>query len=352
MDYPLTQTGAEVQELLDSIGPLAGRVTELEASASTLNGAIESEAEEREAADAAQDAVIEILQKGLGSSDTVDELTVSLATGGKAVDWNTQQLKDKTGYGVSDTLRLQKGKIYLFPVASAGADDVAFLSQVVTRNYAKAIVYTYVYKTVSGRKVIDTATADYDSTLVYTYGYDAEGNLLTIIDKNGDQVPGLVLPGTREVTETAYSVLVNKPTVSSGKFIYVPTRDMNAVVSYVASELAGVVEVLDFSLVASLTSTLMGTIQEHVLCEVVGSMNARIDGIEDFIKNMGDIDVAHINCAAAPTVCGQPWLFVETDEPAGPAGFIGQLWYDRINTHLYIATSTSGSVSTQWKLIV
>lgn len=345
MDYPLTQTGAEVQELLDSIGPLAGRVTALEGSSQQMTEALATETSEREAADATQDALLEILQKGIGSSSTVGEIAMSKEVNNKAVSWSTQKLITKSGYGVSNTLTLQKGKIYLFPVSSLNASTVAYLSQVVTKTYAKAIVYTYTYKTVDGRRVVDTATADYDETLVYTYSYDASGNLIAIFDKDGAVVPGITLPGTREVTETFYSVLVNRPVISNGKFLYVPTYDMDVVVSHTTANLTGTVEVLDFSLVISLVGSLLGAVQERVLCEAFGLMSKRIDSIEKRLAVQGDVKARSIDLGFIPKVCGREMvIFEETlqegsflDGPQSYPSFLGQLCVDTVNNKVFIA---------------
>ena len=350
MDYPLTQTGAEVQELLDSIGPLAGRVTALEGSSQQMTEALATETSEREAADATQDALLEILQKGTGSSQTVDTIALSKAIDDKAVSYSTQKLITKSGYGVSDTLHLERGKIYLFPVSGVNASDTAYLSQSVTRTYEKAIVYAYTYKEVNDRLVIDTATADYDETLVYTYGYDADGNLITILDKNGNPVPGMTLPGTREVTESFYSVLVHQPLITGGKFLYVPTFDMDVVVSHTSANLTGDVEVLDFQLVIGLVESLMGAVQEAVICEVFGSITKRIEGIEHFMSNMGKVRVAGIDSGAVPTVCGQKMIIIDTGAPTSYPGFAGQIWYDRTGAHLYLASGTASS--SDWRLIV
>ena len=345
MDYPLTQTGAEVQELLDSIGPLAGRVTELEASASTLNGAIESEAEEREAADEAQDAVIGILVKGTGAPDAVTTMALSKAISDQAVIYATGKAAAKSGYGISSALTLEKGKIYLFPVTSQPASDVAYLSRTVTNTYDKAIVYAYTYEIINNRRVVHTATADYDETLVYTYSYDAEGNLIAIVDKDGVLVPGRQLPTTRRVTETVYTPLVNQPSVSGGKFLYVPTHGMDVVVSNTSAQLTGDVEVLDFQLTLGLVTTLLGDIQERVLCEAFGSLEARISSLEKSYGVFGTLSAATGNFRDVPNVGGGPMVVIKEGSPTSDDNpyFVGQLYFDKTNRELYVATSTASS---------
>lgn len=357
MDYPLTQTGAEVQELLDSIGPLAGRVTALEGSSQQMTEALATETSEREAADATQDALLEILQKGIGSSSTVGEIAMSKEINNKAVSWSTQKLITKSGYGVSNTLTLQKGKIYLFPVSSLNASTVAYLSQVVTNTYDKAIVYAYTCEIINDRRVVHTATADYDETLVYTYSYDAEGNLIAIVDKDGALVPGRQLPTTRRVTETFYTPIVNLPTISSGKFLFVPTHGMDVVVSHVSAQLTGDVEVLDFQLTLGLVTTLLGDIQERVLCEAFGLMSKRIDSIEKRLAVQGDVKARSIDLGYIPKVCGRDMVIFEVtrqegsflDGPKSRPSFLGQLCVDTVNNKVYIAYKmTATNVNECW----
>ena len=355
MDYPLTQTGAEVQELLDSIGPLAGRVTALEGSSQQMTEALATETSEREAADATQDALLEILQKGTGAPDTVTTMALSKAINGKVVKYATGKVANKSGYGISNVLTLEKGNIYLFPVTSQPASDVAYLSQTVTNTYDKAIVYEYTYETINDRRVVHTATADYDETLVYTYSYDAEGNLIAIVDKDGALVPGRQLPTTRRVTETFYTPIVNRPTISGGKFLFVPTHGMDVVVSHTSAQLADNVEVLDFQLTIGLVTSLLGEVQERVLCEAFGLMSKRIDSIEKRLAVQGDVKARSIDLGYIPKVCGMEMvIFEETlqegsflDGPQLFPTFLGQLCVDTVNNKVYIAYKMTATYMNQ-----
>lgn len=345
MDYPLRQTGAEVQEILDSVGPLQQAVETLQGQQTTLGEGLDAEAAARVAADEAQDAVIGILVKGTGAPDTVTTMALSKAINGKVVKYATSKVANKSGYGISNVLTLEKGKIYLFPVTSQPASDVAYLSQTVTNTYDKAIVYEYTYETINDRRVVHTATADYDETLVYTYSYDAEGNLIAIVDKDGALVPGRQLPTTRRVTETIYTPIVNLPTISNGKFLFVPTHGMDVVVSHTSAQLTGNVEVLDFQLTVGLVTTLLGDIQERVLCEAFGLVSKRIDSIEKRLAVQGDVKARSIDLGFIPKVCGREMvIFEETlqegsflDGPKSYPSFLGQLCVDPVNNKVFIA---------------
>lgn len=345
MYYPLRQTGAEVQDILDSVGPLQQAVETLQGQQTTLGEGLDAEVAERAAADEAQDAVIGILVKGTGAPDTVTKMALSKAISDQAVIYATGKAVAKSGYGISSALTLEKGKIYLFPLTSQPASDVAYLSRTVTNTYDKAIVYAYTYEIINDRRVIHTATADYDETLVYTYSYDADGNLIAIVDKDGALVPGRQLPTTRRVTETFYTPIVNQPAISSGKFLFVPTHGMDVVVSHVSAQLTGDVEVLDFQLTLGLVTTLLGDIQERVLCEAFGLMSKRIDSIEKRLAVQGDVKARSIDLGYIPKVCGRDMvIFEETrqegsflDGPKSRPSFLGQLCVDTVNKKVYIA---------------
>lgn len=343
MDYPLRQTGAEVQEILDSVGPLQEAVETLQGQQTTLGEGLGAEAAARVAADEAQDAVIGILVKGTGAPDAVTTMALSKAINDQAVIYATGKAVAKSGYGISSALTLEKGKIYLFPVTSQPASDVAYLSQSVTNTYDKAIVYAYTYEIINDRRVVHTATADYDETLVYTYSYDAEGNLIAIVDKDGALVPGRQLPTTRRVTETVYTPLVNQPSVSGGKFLYVPTHGMDVVVSNTSAQLTGDVEVLDFQLTLGLVTTLLGEVQERVLCEAFGSFEARVSSLEKSYGVFGTLSAAIGNFRDVPNVGGGPMVVIKEGSPtsADDPYFVGQLYFDKTNSELYVATSTA-----------
>ena len=352
MDYPLTQTGAEVQEILDSVGPLQQAVETLQGQQTSLGEGLDAEAAARVAADEAQDAVIGILVKGTGAPDTVTTMALSKAISDQAVIYATGKAGSKSGYGISSALTLEKGKIYLFPVESQPAADVAFLSETVTDTFDKAIVYTYTYETINDRRVIATATADYDNTLVYTYSYDADGNLIAIIDKDGNLVPNRQLPATRRVTETVYTPLVNQPSVSGGKFLYVPTHGMDVVVSNTSAQLTGDVEVLDFQLTLGLVQTFLGEIQERVICEAFGSLEARISSLEKSYGVFGTLSAAVCNFRDVPNVGGGPMVLIKEGSPTSADNpyFVGQLYFDKTNRELYVATSTASY--SFWKKVI
>ena len=329
MDYPLTQTGAEVQEILDSVVPLQQAVETLQGQQTTLGEGLDTEAAARAAADEAQDAVIGILVKGTGASDTVTTMALSKAINGKVVKYATGKVANKSGYGISNVLTLEKGKIYLFPVTSQPASN--------------------------DRRVVHTATADYDETLVYTYSYDAEGNLIAIVDKDGALVPGRQLPTTRRVTETFYTPIVNRPTISGEKFLFVPTHGMDVVVSHTSAQLAGNVEVLDFQLTIGLVTSLLGEVQERVLCEAFGLMSKRIDSIEKRLAVQGDVKARSIDLGYIPKVCGREMvIFEETlqegsflDGPQSFPTFLGQLCVDTVNNKVYIAYKMTATYMNQ-----
>lgn len=348
----MRQTGAEVQEILDSVGPLQQAVETLQGQQTTLGEGLDAEAAARAAADEAQDAVIGILVKGTGAPDTVTKMALSKAISDQAIIYATGNAVAKSGYGISNVLTLEKGKIYLFPVTSQPASDVAYLSRTVTNTYDKAIVYAYTYEVINDRRVVHTATADYDETLVYTYSYDAEGNLIAIVDKDGALVPGRQLPTTRRVTETVYTPIVNLPTISSGKFLFVPTHRMDVVVSHVSAQLTGDVEVLDFQLTVGLVTTLLGDVQERVLCEAFGSLEARILSLEKSYGVFGTLSAAIGNFRDVPNVGGGPMIVIKEGPPTSDEDpyFVGQLYFDKTNLELYVATSTASS--SFWRKVI
>ena len=154
------------------------------------------------------------------------------------------------------------------------------------------------------------------------------------------------------MTETVYTPLVNQPSVSGGKFLYVPTHGMDVVVSNTSAQLTGDVEVLDFQLTVGLVTTLLGEVQERVLCEAFGSLEARISSLEKSYGVFGTLSAAIGNFRDVPNVGGGPMVVIKEGSPTSDDGpyFVGQLYFDKTNRELYVATSTASS--SFWRKVI
>ncbi len=308
----------------------------------TLQTSIANEVTARQNADAALQSIVDILKQVTGVSETTESITMSVGKSGKVVDFESAQEVSMSNYGISSEISLTKGRLYLIPLSGSIDNSIAFLSRKSTVTYDKVITYTYTYMTINDIEVIETATADYDSTLVYTFSYDSSGNVLAILDPNGNTVSEL--PATREVTEDFYTPLVNIQVMpDSGYFLFIAAQDMNVVVSNKLAQLTGNIIVMDSGLAFNIAYSFMGQADNKVVCESFAQLFKKMAALAAVIDNMGDAKARNLDIDNMPQVVGTDMISVGDDEPDVPQ-FPGQIYIQSTGI-VYFAIAVTNSAS-------
>ena len=352
--YDLTQTGDEVQQILDNAQgmPTPEQLSEafaLKADKSTTY--TKTEVDDKE--NAIKGRVL-FIERGLGKYDSIREVTLVQATAGKYVDVNGQEVS-ASGYGISEEVQLNAGDIMLVPSASAVPAAVSLFARIVTRTYQKVITYAYTYQQ-ENPELYDTATADYDQTLVYTAVYDTSGEtpVLTGWTRGGQTYQ--TLPATHEVTDSFYEPLMKQAVAampSTGYYVYLCPTAMTIVVSgYTATVNGGVALVVGLGIFKNIATNFIGAPGQAVIAQAFAQMQADIDGLKAQLANLGETRAICINSEEVPQVQNVPMIVYGSGAPATPIvpAFIGQKYLDTTNKKEYTAFSVTNSIS-DWVLI-
>ena len=352
--YDLTQTGDEVQQILDNAQgmPTPEQLSEafaLKADKSTTY--TKTEVDDKE--NAIKGRVL-FIERGLGKYDSIREVTLVQATAGKYVDVNGQEVS-ASGYGISEEVQLNAGDIMLVPSASAVPAAVSLFARIVTRTYQKVITYAYTYQQ-ENPELYETATADYDQTLVYTAVYDTSGEtpVLTGWTRGGQTYQ--TLPATHEVTDSFYEPLMKQAVAampSTGYYVYLCPTAMTIVVSgYTATVNGGVALVVGLGIFKNIATNFIGAPGQAVIAQAFAQMQADIDGLKAQLANLGETRAICINSEEVPQVQNVPMIVYGSGAPATPnvPAFIGQKYLDTTNKKEYTAFSVTNSIS-DWVLI-
>ena len=352
--YDLTQTGDEVQAILDNAQgmPTPEQLSEAFAlKADKLTTYTKTEVDDKE--NAIKGRVL-FIERGLGKYDSIREVTLVQATAGKYVDVNGQEVS-ASGYGISEEVQLSAGDIMLVPSASAVPAAVSLFARIVTRTYQKVITYAYTYQQ-ENPELYDTATADYDQTLVYTAVYDTSGEtpVLTGWTRGGQTYQ--TLPATHEVTDSFYEPLMKQAVAampSTGYYVYLCPTAMTIVVSgYTATVNGGVALVVGLGIFKNIATNFIGAPGQAVIAQAFAQMQADIDGLKAQLANLGETRAICINSEEVPQVQNVPMIVYGSGAPATPIvpAFIGQKYLDTTNKKEYTAFSVTNSIS-DWVLI-
>lgn len=352
--YDLTQTGDEVQAILDNAQgmPTPQQLSEafaLKADKSTTY--TKAEVDDKE--NAIKGRVL-FIERGLGKYDSIREVTLVQATAGKYVDVNGQEVS-ASGYGISEEVQLNAGDIMLVPSASAVPAAVSLFARIVTRTYQKVITYAYTYQQ-ENPELYATATADYDQTLVYTAVYDTSGEtpVLTGWTRGGQTYQ--TLPATHEVTDSFYEPLMKQAVAampSTGYYVYLCPTAMKIVVSgYTATVSGGTALVVGLGIFKNIATNFIGAPGQAVIAQAFAQMQAEIDGLKAQLNNLGETRAICINSEEVPQVQNVPMIVYGLGAPATPnvPSFIGQKYLDVTNKKEYTAFSVTNSIS-DWVLI-
>lgn len=336
-NYNLTQTGAQVQALLDKIAALYTKA-ELDV---ILN------------ADAAD---LTFLKRALGKYDSITDITLQQAKAGKYVNVNGSETT-ASGYGISAEVNLNMGDILLVPSAQAVPASVSVVARVVTRTYDKVINYTYTYQQ-ENPELYDTATADYDQTLVYTAVYDTSGEtpVLTGWTRNGQTYT--TLPATHQVTESYYEPLVKQAVSampSTGYYVYLCPQAMTVVISGLTATVSGgVAKVVGLGIFKNIVSNFLAMPGQNTVAQAIAALFAITEGLKAQLINLGEVKAICVDSENMPKVCGAPLVIEGIGAPtaATPAMFVGQRYHDNTTNakHLYEAFSVTNATS-DWVLI-
>ena len=300
----------------------------------------------------AQNAQITAIVKALGLNPTTTTVALTAEQTDKAVTFNSERVASKSGYAVSAPVTVTKGKVYIIPMTATPSSDVSLVSHFEHRTFDQDIAYVYEHGEINGEDVITKAYAVYDMSIYYTYSYDAQGNLVSIIDKNGTQVQEL--PQTRTVTESYYIPLMEQgwtPAVS-GSFLFVAPKTMQIVVSNQTAAVSGNITVIDLGLTENMGHNWLSKFDDQAEIEALGSVYAQLKAIAQVLGSMGDFECNQVSCVEVPKVQGQPMVVTGSGAPAAPVvpTFVGQKYLDVTNKKEYTAFSVTNSVS-DWVLV-
>lgn len=300
----------------------------------------------------AQNAQITAIVKALGLNPTTTTVALTAEQTGKAVTFNSERVASKSGYAVSAPVTVSKGKVYIIPMTATPSSDVSLVSHFEHRTFDQEIAYVYEHGEINGEDVITKAYAVYDMSIYYTYSYDAQGNLVSIVDKNGAQVQEL--PQTRTVTESYYIPLMEQgwtPAVS-GSFLFVAPKTMQIVVSNQTAAVSGNITVVDLGLTENMGHNWLSKFDDQAEIEALGSVYAQLKAIAQVLGSMGDFECNQVSCVEVPKVQGQPMVVTGSGAPAAPVvpTFVGQKYLDVTNKKEYTAFSVTNSVS-DWVLV-
>ena len=352
--YDLTQTGDEVQAILDNA---QGMPTPQEISEAFALKADKSTTYTKTEVDNKDDAIkgrVLFIERGLGKYDSIREVTLVQATAGKYVDVNGQEVS-ASGYGISEEVQLNAGDIMLVPSASAVPAAVSLFARIVTRTYQKVITYAYTYQQ-ENPELYATATADYDQTLVYTAVYDTSGEtpVLTGWTRGGQTYQ--TLPATHEVTESYYEPLMKQAVAampSTGYYVYLCPTSMTIVVSgYTATVNGGVALVVGLGIFKNIATNFIGAPGQAVIAQAFAQLLGEIEGLKAQLDNLGETRAVCINSEDVPKVQNYPMIVYGAGAPSAPnvPAFIGQKYLDTTNKKEYTAFSVTNSVS-DWVLM-
>lgn len=341
-NFNLTQTGQQVQNLLDKLAdlPTNAALTALlaaKADASDLAAAITR---------------ILFMEQSFGKYDAVSSKTLAQDISGKYVNTGGT-LTTASGYGISESFTLNAGDVLLIPSSQAVPVEVSVVSRIVTRTFNKVISYAYTYREDYPTLPL-TATADYDPTLVYTAVYDetTETPTLTGWTIGGETVAQL--PATHEVTESYYEPLVKQSTAampSTGYYIYLCPSAMTVVVSGLTATVGGgVALIVGWGIFKNICSNFVGAPGQAVIAQAFADLQASIDGIKAQLVNLGETKAVCIDSADLPKVCGQPLVVTGSGAPSVVPMFVGQRYHDTTNKKVYEAMSVTNSTS-DWTLL-
>jgi len=320
--YRLQQTGEQVQQLLNSIGPTR--------------------------------SLIEFVDKSFGKYDGQREITLQQAKAGKYVNTDGGETT-ASGYGISAPITLNAGDILLIPSAQAVPATVSVVARMVDRTYQKVIAYIYTYRE-DYPELPATATADYDQTLVYTAVYDESGDTPVLTGWTRDGQTYTTLPATREVSEQFYEPLVRQAVSampSTGYYIYLCPTAMTVVVSGLTATVSGgVALVVGWGIFKNITTNFVGAPGQSVLAQAFAVLFAAIDGLKAQLDNLGETKAVSIDFEEQPKLCGQPLVVEGSGAPASPVvpTMVGQRYHDTTNSKVYEAMRVTNSVS-DWVLL-
>lgn len=320
--FRLQQTGEQVQQLLNSIGPMGG--------------------------------LVDFVDKSFGKYDGQREITLTQAKADKYVNTDGGETS-ANGYGISAPITLNAGDILLIPSAQAVPASVSVVARMVDRTYQKVIAYIYTYRT-DYPELPATATADYDQTLVYTAVYDETGDTPVQTGWTRDGQTYITLPATREVSEQFYEPLVRQAVSampSTGYYIYLCPTAMTVVVSGLTATVSGgVALVVGWGIFKNITTNFVGAPGQSVLAQAFAVLFAAIDGLKAQLDNLGETKAVSIDFENSPKLCGQDMYLTGSGAPASPnvPTMIGQEYLDVTNKKCYKAFSVTGAIS-DWVLL-
>ena len=350
--YDLTQTGDEVQEILNNAG---GMPTPEELSAAFNLKADKSTTYTKTEVDAKETALSDretFIERGLGKYNNTRSVTLQQATAGKYVNVNGQEVS-ASGYGISAEVQLNAGDIMLVPSAEAVPADVSLFARIVTRTYQKVINYAYTYRQ-DYPELPATATADYDQTLVYTAQYDETGDTPVLTGWTRAGQTYTTLPATREVTESYYEPLMKQAVAampSTGYYVYLCPTSMTIVVSgYTATVNGGVALVVGLGIFKNIATNFIGAPGQSVLAQAFADLFGLIDGLVENTKHMGSFKATEIDLEYMPKVCGYPLVVEDAGAPSIVPRFIGQRYHDTTNSKCYECFRVTNAVS-DWVLL-
>lgn len=346
-NYNLTQTGAEVQRILDSVQTI-DTAPATNSQHPISSGAVKTI--ENNLTDA--DTRLLFAERSFGKYNGTGSVTLSQAQSGKYV--NTSGIvTSASGYGISNEVSLNAGDILLVPSASAVPASVSVVARIVTRSYDKVIVYTYTYRSDYPELPL-TATADYDNSIVYTAQYDETGDTPTLTGWVRGATAYNELPATHEVTESYYEPLV-KQSVSAmpgtGYYVYLCPSSMTVVISgYTATVNGGVALKVGWGIFKNIVTNFVGAPGQSVIAQAFADLLGEINGVKAALSQMGDIHADSIDTAELPRVCGGAFCVTGEGAPTAVPRFVGQEYLDMTNKKVYKAFAVTASTG-DWTLI-
>lgn len=350
--YDLTQTGDEVQEILNNA---EGMPTPEELSAAFSLKADKTTTYTKTEVDAKETALNDretFIERGLGKYDNTRSITLQQATVGKYVNVNGQEVS-ANGYGISAEVQLNAGDIMLVPSASAVPADVSLFARIVTRTYQKVITYAYTYRQ-DYPELLATATADYNPALIYTAQYDESGDTPVLTGWLMGGQTYTTLPATREVTESYYEPLMKQAVAampSTGYYVYLCPTSMTIVVSgYTATVNGGVALVVGLGIFKNIATNFIGAPGQAVIAQAFAQLLGDIQGIIENLKHMGSFKATDIDCENMPKVCGYPLVVEGAGAPSIVPRFVGQRYHDTTNNKCYEAFAVTNSTA-NWVLL-
>ena len=327
--FNLTQTGQQVQDILNSVNGMSAQVD--------LNT-----------------AAVAFVNKSFGKYDGERQIVLQQAKSDKYVNTDGGETA-ASGYGISAPITLNAGDILLIPSAQAVPASVSVVARLVDRTYEKVIAYIYTYRE-DYPELPATATADYDSTLVYTAVYDESGDtpVLTGWTRGGETYT--TLPATREVNEQFYEPLMKQAVSampSTGYYIYLCPTAMTVVVSGLTATVdGGTALVVGWGIFKNITTNFVGAPGQSVLAQALAVLFAAIDGLKAQLENLGETKAVSIDFENSPKLCGQDMYLTGDGAPASPnvPTMVGQEYLDVTNKKCYKAFSVTGAIS-DWVLL-